>query len=156
MLVSRSEMRAKIACAARLSRSIVAVKRVIPRAARGVGQREAQPAAEPLALEGVGDDDRRLGGAGSSVERTKRADGDDVLALDGDQRDVVDAVDLGQVAQVLRRQPRLGREVAPAHRLGRQARVRGGQLLGVGGADGPDEGMRGHELQFARPRGGQL
>ena len=59
--------------------------------------------AEAAALQRVAHDDRELGGVGRVGQAHAAGDGDDrvgVVGEHGDERDVVAAVDLGQVAQL--------------------------------------------------------
>ena len=96
-------MRANRRCAAVFSGSMTAVKRAIPRARAASASAVAERAPQALALQAVADDDGHLGGARFEASRTQRptpARRRGSSCEDGDERVVVDLVDLGQVAQL--------------------------------------------------------
>ena len=93
---------------------------------RAGGEQVAEVSTEALAVEGVADHDGELGRLGVILEPHEPADSGDVggpVGQHGDERHVLCAVDLGQIAQVGVRQPRLGGEEA--------------LLLGLRGEQGP-------------------
>jgi hypothetical protein len=109
-------------------------------------QRVDEHRAEPVHLEVVADDDRdlRLAGARAVADR---ADDAEQLAgprgVLGHERDVVVAVDLGQVLPVAPGQLGLGRVEAPVARLVGQPRVQAPEGGLVGGGDVADVGLGG-------------
>ena len=138
-------MWAKSRCAAVFSVSIMAVKRAIPQRARAVGQRGAERRAEALALVAVADDDGDLGGVRMLAVAHPAPDARHrgrVVGEDGDERVVVDVVDLGQVAQLGQREAVLGREEAQARAPRRERRHPAHEQSLVIGRDGPDDDSR--------------
>ena len=138
-------MWAKSRCAAVFSGSIVAVKRAIAERARAVGQRDAERRAEALALVAVADDDGDLGRVRVLAVAHPAPDARHrgrVVGQDGDERVVVDVVDLGQVAQLGQREAVLGGEEAQARAPRRERRHPAHEQSLVIGRDGSDEDSR--------------
>ena len=76
------------------------------RGPRGCGQLAGEQGAEAAALERVADDDRELRRLGPVGQADAARDADDRLRIvgeEGGEREVVAAVDLGEVAQLARR-----------------------------------------------------
>ena len=94
-----------------LSASIVARKRVTPRATAASASARHQLAGQPLALVVVADDDRELGRRRIVGQADVAGDGDDrlvgLVGQRGHEGEVVGAVDLDEV-------PRVGGRSAPA------------------------------------------
>ena len=138
-------MCAKRRCAAVFSGSIDGGEARDPEGARAVGQRDAERRAQALALVAVADDDRDLGGVrmlGVAHPAPDAGHGGRVVGQDGDERVVVDVVDLGQVAQLGQREAVLGREEAQARAPRRERRHPAHEQSLVIGRDGPDEDSR--------------
>jgi hypothetical protein len=99
---------------------------------------------QALLLERVADDDGQLGELGIFRRPDEPGDAEDplwVVGRDGDQRDVVPAVDVDEVVGVGARQVRLRGEKAPVLRFRRQPGIGGAQARAIVRPDRADHDL---------------
>ena len=102
-----------------------------------LGQVLEQDGGHAPAAVGVVDEERHLG-LGPQRPAVVAGDADHHVVAQGDERHAVDVVDVGEVADLVVGQPRMGREVAEVDALGRLPLVEVDDAGAVVGTDRPD------------------